>query len=290
MNTPIQELAAEQAVEPRKRTVWFPVAVFLIALVGAFSFCLAMDRLHWKADRAESNFQYFMLRLCDYLYGKSSATAVLTGSSFTVEIDTAYFNRKGIYNLAIPGCNPQVGCMVLSKFDPVPPFLFIEENTAGKEFGAQESLVMDACNSPQLWMAEKLPFLRAAYRPSSIFYSFARKMAPKKVEMLVPVAGSTAPELKPPLSKEFLEVIHGLSARGTKVIFYRLPSGSRSRLVPSRLEQVLGPDVEFIDIASEFQAMGYTPLYCDTSHLAPPSAKVVAQFLERALEKHLAGK
>ena len=276
---------------------FFALGVVLIALALGFLYAFAVDRLHRKAALAESNFQVNLLRIGEFLYAKQAPDIVMVGSSLTGRLLPDFFKEHKPLNLSLDGSTVRMGMSIIAaKGEPV-RYLLVEENRVNKPDSENELLLSDALKEPQMRAAKWFPFLRAAYRPSSVLY-FALKAkvdasaAPAPASNPVPVASSLP--LQDNLqhrSKEILEaeaMIRILRANGTQVIIFGLPEGNAPKFGPSVLQQDLGPEVPYIDVGAELAAVGHLPLYSDGMHLLAPSAKAASTVLERALAKLIA--
>ena len=277
----------------KKHGVSFALGVALFALVFAFAYSFAVDQLHRKAEFAESNFQANLLRLGEFLHGSNPSGAVLVGSSMSARLLPSFFQDLHPSNLALDGSSGRTGLRFLIDSKRPLRVVLIEENTITRPSGDNEALLIEATREPQMRAAGWLPFLRAAYRPSSIVYSALKKWtdqtrgapaAALNPSVAAPVNISTADRESVERNlRRAVEMIHILREKGTQVLIYRLPMGQRQP-GPNALHQAL-PEVPFVDVEAELKTLGHVPCYSDGMHLVAPSARFAAQVLKNALAK-----
>ena len=286
----IQESAKKAVTPQKKHGVSFALGVVLFALVFAFAYTLAIDRLHRKAELAESNFQANLLRLGEFLHGRNPSGVVLVGSSMGARLLPGYFQKLHLSNLSLDGSCGRTGIRFLIEMKRPVRVLLVEENTITRPSGDNDALLFEAVREPQMRAAGWLPFLRAAYRPSSIVYSALKAWADQNwgtpvsapnPSVAIPTASSERAERD---LRQTVEMIRNLREKGTQVLIYRLPMG-RKQSGPNVLQQAL-PDAPFVDVEAELAAIGHVPRYSDGMHLVAPSAQAAAQVLENAVAKY----
>lgn len=301
MLAPTQESKAVQS--PKKTGASFALGVILFGLVLAFAYSFAVERLHRKAQFAETNFQANLLRLGEFLHGKNASGVVLVGSSMGARLQPKFFPKLAPVNISLDGSSARMGMSFVLKAEHPARLVLVEENTITRPTAGNDGLLLEALQEPQMRAAGWIPFLRAAYRPSSIVYSAMKQKtdvsrgAPAStpepggtaVECVVnPVEAAPTPALSTAANvansnrelREAVEMIRALQAQGTKVLIYRLPMG---RPHPQCLVQQALPEVPFVNVEAELAAVGHVPLYSDGMHLASPSAQAAAQVLEKAV-------
>jgi len=239
---------------------------------------------------AESNFQANLLRLGEFLHGRNPSGVVLVGSSMGARLLPSFFQELHLSNLSLDGSCGRTGLRFLIEMKRPVRVLLVEENTITRPAGDNDALLFDAVREPQMRAAGWLPFLRAAYRPSSIVYSALKAWADQN--WWVPASAPNPSAAIPTASSEraerdlrqTVEMIRNLREKGTQVLIYRLPMG-RKQSGPSALQQAL-PEVAFVDVEAELVAMGHVSRYSDGMHLVAPSAQAAAQVLENAVAKY----
>ena len=291
MNTGTLEKSVPSAEALRKkRGGFFAAGVVLTALALAFLYACAVDRFHGKAAMAESNFQANLIRMGEFLHAKSRPDIVMVGSSLTARLRPEFFSAVKPANIALDGSTGRAGMRFLIETGHPVRFLLVEENFLTFQDEENGRLLLEAIKEPQMRAAKWFPFLRAAYRPSSVLYSAVKA----KVDSFRNTPSVSAPlqtgqrRIGPGLAQA-VEMIRSVRAKGARIVIFSLPVGGFPVFSgPNVLLQALGPDVTFIDVGAEFAAMGYVPHYSDGIHLIGPSAQVAAQVLDAALAKLVA--
>ena len=248
----------------------------------------------WHARLAENNYQANIIRLETFL-DQRTPPAVLVGSSMTGRLLPEYFvgtPLQGVANLGLDGSTPDLGLEVVLRRKVPPALVLVEVNTLFNQTPRNDATLRQAMDSFSFRLADRLPFLRAEYRPSSIAYSTLklwqdRRLPPPPVASAAEHAASLEPsvavERELPVANrqhadQLLARLREFKARGAQVILYQLPGGNQA-LPPIVEEWCREFQSPLIRLGPEMVQRGRTPAFTDGLHLTAPSAEQASDVL-----------
>lgn len=264
-----------------------------VLLGGWFGLCRVFG---WHARLAENNYQANIIRLETFL-DHPTPPAVLVGSSMTGRLLPEYFAGTplaGVANLGLDGSTPDLGLDVVLRRKLPPALVLVEVNTLFNQTPHNDATLRQAMDSFSFRLADRLPFLRAKYRPSSIAYSALklwqdrRLPPPSELAASLERAVGAAPELPvsnrqhiastDPLFDRHLSRLRELKDRGARVIFYQLPGGNQT--LPAIVEEWSRAfQSPLIRLGPEMVQRGRNPAFTDGLHLTAPSAQQASRVL-----------
>jgi hypothetical protein len=265
---------------------------------------LHMVFISWPGRHAtfgSSNLMTNLARMDD----RENVTAdslVLAGSSMSGKLLGEYFEKFPAVNMGLDGCGSMEAAAALVDAGKFPQTVSLEVNTLRPTYAEVFQQVLQAQSPLRQSLTRWLPFLAAKERPVDVAYDFLRNRKGKEagggenitwtdaVQFPVLPATEAAPEAQDKALTEYLKLarntITTLRQHKVRLVFVMLP-GDRNRPAVDRftpsilIARMLGREFDIPVFDLRNCAGQETLRFTDTVHLAPTSARVISQLIEK---------
>ena len=272
---------------PCNRSYRLLVGVLVTAFTVSLIWTCFVSKNNLQAILAESGVQANLIRVSKILYAPP-APVVLVGSSLTGRLLPSYFSGISVSNLALEGGSSLDGMQLLLSLKVYPKSLLVEENSLTRPQNNASAFLFENATGVQMRLSRYLLTMRPEFRPSSIAYSLLkiRSDQKRKTSNNEPAAKSELANIQIPVAAEkteanqrlFYQLAEVMSAKGTKIGVFRLPSGGASFLniqLPSQSQTFIRKD-----LTTEYVNQFGDPHYTDGIHLLSQDARQFSGILE----------
>jgi hypothetical protein len=263
-----------------------------------------VQSIGYKAFYGETGLHSGLLKL-QSLADSKGASNIVIGTSLTAKIKAGLIFEKfdGMpINLGLDGGVPIFGAKKILESATKPKILLIETNYLGKQPNSNMVTLEKETQSVLFKVAQYIPVLRQEYRPVTLFYSELKSMkddlsTPKgnydsDINSTIAIKIDTPSLFKPddkynvPIEKEWGLILDKLKNNGTRVIFFMIPDGKRTRELSYAFTRYMAAkyDIPFIDLKTQLQNENI--FYSDELHLIKKSAIKVSKILNQTLIKN----
>lgn len=262
-----------------------------------------VQSMGYKAFYGETDLHSGLLKLQSLVDSKGASNIVI-GTSLTARIKAdLIFDKFGgePINIGLGGGVPIFGTKKILESATKPKILLIEANYLGKQPNSNMVTLDNETQSVLFKAAQFIPVLRQEYRPVTLLYSELKSMkddlsTPKgnydsdinsiAIKIDTPSLFKPDDKYNVPIEKEWGLILNKLKNNGTRVIFFMMPDGKRTRELSYAFTRYMAAkyDIPFIDLKSQLK--NESLFYSDELHLVKKSAIKVSKILNQTLIKN----
>lgn len=263
---------------------------------------------HPEINVTNGNYQFNLSKAQNYLHNEKKSSVIIVGSSLSNRIKSKDNDR--VTNLAFLGMSPINGLLLISRNKNTPDYILIETNNI---LGGRNSDFLSNLFHPiNYFLKSNLPFLRANKQPlnflsKDILPIFYEKLSAKilgeidykqeaKYQILIrekmlrhSIAKYKTSEIENSNKsvRELDSLINILSIKGSKIIFYEMPTHKKLYGLQKRIhtQKIIGNYIrkkhyQFIPLPIDSLEYATT----DGVHLGPSEAKRYSKYFEQQLK------